>query len=137
MLRSRQPTVVLVAAMLAMLAVLAIGCSPAGSEPVELTAADSGSTKSLAVGQELIVTLASNQTTGYRWAVDGVVPPQLKQIGEPSYSSESALVGAGGQEVWAFRGAQPGLGVVRLKYWRSFEPTAEPAETFAVTVNVK
>jgi inhibitor of cysteine peptidase len=122
--------------MVAVFAVLAAGCT-AASGPVELTADSSGSTQQLSVEQELRITLASNQTTGYRWAVDGVVPSQLEQVGEPTYSSESTMVGAGGQEVWTFKGAQTGSGELRLKYWRSFEPTAQPAETFSVTVNVK
>jgi inhibitor of cysteine peptidase len=136
MLRSRRSAVALLAAMLTVVAVLAAGCATT-SAPRELTGGDNGSTQQLAVGQELRITLESNQTTGYRWAIDGQLPPQLEQVGEPAYASESKMVGAGGQEVWTFKGTQAGSGELRLKYWRSFEPTAQPAETFAVTVNVK
>lgn len=114
------------------------GCTSSSSTtPLKLTAADSGSTKGLAAGQELVISLASNPTTGYRWAVDGEVPVHLEQVGEPTYSSESTLVGAGGMETWTFRGKSTGSGELRLKYWRSFEPTVQPADTFAVTVNVQ
>jgi inhibitor of cysteine peptidase len=136
MLRSRRSVVIRFAVSLAVFVLLATGCDTA-SKPLELTADDNGSTQQLAIGQELRITLESNQTTGYRWAVDGDVPTQLTQADEPTYSSESKIIGAGGQEVWTFEGAQTGSGLLKLKYWRSFEPTAQPAETFTVTVNVK
>jgi len=135
MLRPRRSAVALLGAILAVAALLAAGCSTA-SVPLELTGDDNGSTQQLGVGQELRITLESNQTTGYRWAIDGQLPPQLEQVGEPAYSSESKMVGAGGQEAWTFKGTRAGSGELKLKYWRSFEPTAQPAETFAVTVKV-
>ena len=129
---------VLAAGTLAFAVLSLAGCgSPTPQGPLELTSADKGSTQRLAVGQELRVTLESNPTTGYRWAVDGDLPTQLEQMGEPSYKAESKMVGAGGQEVWAFKGAKAGTADLKLKYWRSFEPTAQPAETFSVTVEVK
>jgi inhibitor of cysteine peptidase len=134
---SRPLAAMVLVATLGFAAVAAGGCSPASSSPLELTAEDAGSTQQLAVGQEMKVTLESNQTTGYRWAVDGEVPPQLEQVGEPTYNSESKMIGAGGQEIWTFKGAQTGSAELKLKYWRSFEPTTEPAETFVVTVDVK
>lgn len=129
--------VILLAIGLAACAALSLGCTSTPPAAVELNAKDSGSTQQLAIGQELVITLTSNPTTGYRWAVDGTLPEQLEQVGESTYSSESTLAGAGGQEVWTFRGVQPGSAELRLKYWRSFEPTAQPPETFAVTVDVK
>ncbi len=137
MIGSRQLAAMMLVATLGFAAGVVGGCSSGATAPLELTAEDAGSTQQLAVGQEMKVTLESNQTTGYRWAVDGEVPPQLEQVGEPTYSSESKMIGAGGQEVWTFTGAQTGSAELKLKYWRSFEPTAEPAETFVVTLNVK
>jgi inhibitor of cysteine peptidase len=137
MIRVSRQAVAMLVVTLACATVVAAGCSSADSARLELTADDSGSTQQLAIDQEMKVALESNQTTGYRWAVDGDVPPQLAQVGEPTYSSESTLVGAGGQEVWTFKGAQTGSAQLKLKYWRSFEPTAQPAETFTVTVDVK
>ena len=125
-----------VAVLMAIATFLALaGCSPA---PVELTQDDSGSTQTLSSKQELRITLESNQTTGYQWAVDGDLPPQLKLVGQPDYKApDSKLAGAPGTEVWTFMAASSGEGVLKLKYWRSFEPTAEPAETFQVTVKVE
>lgn len=112
-------------------------CGPQPAETVELTAGDSGSTEAMSVGQELRITLDSNPTTGYSWALDGELPPQLEQVGEPVYTAESSALGAGGTEVWAFKAMSSGSGTLRLKYWRSFEPDATPPETFDVTVEVE
>ncbi len=120
-----------------LVAVVLAGCSGSSQGPIELTAAENGSTQNLAVGQELRITLQSNQTTGYRWDIDGALPAQLEQVGEPSYSSTSTLVGGGGAEVWTFKGKASGTGELKLKYWRSFEPSVAPADVFSVTVNVE
>jgi inhibitor of cysteine peptidase len=112
-------------------------CSPRSPAPIELTQTDSGSTQALSAEQELRITLDSNPTTGFLWDVDGEVPPQLEQIGEPKYTAQSSALGAGGTEVWTFKASSSGEGALRLKYWRSFEPTAEPAETFEVIVKVE
>ena len=136
MLTRRVRALALLALVLTLSTLLA-ACTQTTPEPLELSEKDSGSTQTLAMGQQLVVTLESNQTPGFRWTVDGQVPPQLKQAGEPVYESESTLVGAGGSEVWTFEAVSVGEGDLKLKYWRSFEPPATPAETFEVTVKVE
>lgn len=113
------------------------GCAQRTLPPVAVTTADSGSAQTLSAGQELVISLDSNPTTGYRWAVDGAVPAQLKQVGEPKYASSSNAIGSCGTEVWTFAGQGTGDGTLKLKYWRSFEPTATPADTFVVKVSVR
>lgn len=112
-------------------------CGPGNAAPVELGAEDSGSTQTISTGQELTISLDSNPTTGYRWAVDGAVPPQLEQLGEPEYAAGSNAIGAGGVETWRFVGKALGTGTLKLKYWRSFEPTAAPADVYQVEVEVR
>jgi len=111
-------------------------CGSKTAAPLELTSKDSGSQQTLAVGQQLKITLDANPTTGYLWAVDAV-PDQLEQSGDPVYSSRSGAMGAGGTEVWTFVGKSAGTRPLKLKYWRSFEPTAAPAKAFEVTVDVR
>lgn len=119
------------------LAVLLAGCAPKADRTVEIGAADAGSRQTIAVGQQLRISLESNPTTGYQWALDGEVPAQLEQIGDPEYTAESDAIGAGGTEVWTFAGKLAGTETLRLKYWRSFEPEATPEETFEVEVEVR
>jgi inhibitor of cysteine peptidase len=115
------------------------GCaSSTSTSPIELTAADSGSARQIAVGQQLQIALESNPTTGYQWTVDGAIPPQLELVGEPKYTAGSTgAVGAGGIQGWTFAGKTAGECVLKLKYSRSFEPGVAPAKTFSVTVTVR
>lgn len=124
-------------AALILVAVALIGCSLVrGTPDLELTADDDGTEQFVRVGQDLIITLESNQTTGYKWDLDGDLPSGLESE-RPVYTSESEAIGAGGTEKWVFHAVTPGeQGVVRLKYWRSFEETVPPIETFEVRVKV-
>lgn len=134
------------------IALLSAGCAARSAKtsaepaialaPVQLTGADSGSAVTLRPGQKLRIVLDSNPTTGYRWAVDGAIPPVLSQAGDAVFASSAAssnppIVGAGGTETWVFEGKTAGHAKLRLKYWRSFEPTATPISTFGVTVTVR
>jgi inhibitor of cysteine peptidase len=119
------------------LATLTAGCGSASQGPIQLTAKDSGSNQTLAVGQELRIALDSNPTTGYMWSVDGAIPEQLSQTGDSEFKETSAAIGAGGIETWSFKAKSTGEGRLKLKYWRSFEPTAAPAQTFDIGVTVK
>lgn len=120
-----------------LLAVVLTGCAERSASPVEATQKDNGTVQALLVDQQLRVSLDANPTTGYTWAVDGELPPQLEQQGEPVYTAASGAIGAGGTEVWVFKGVSAGTGALKLKYWRSFEPTTAPEETFELTVDVK
>jgi inhibitor of cysteine peptidase len=125
---------VLLPVLVAAAAVLVLGgCAARG---LELTAEDNGTAQTLAIDQELTITLEANPSTGYAWEIDGQPPGQLEQLGEPEFSAESKAIGAGGTQVWRFRAAESGKGELKLKYWRSFEPTVPPIETFSVTVSV-
>jgi inhibitor of cysteine peptidase len=115
---------------------LLVGCA-AKTGPVELKASDSSSTQSLAAGQQLKITLDANPTTGYQWAVDGALPAQLEMVGEPTFTAASGAIGSGGSQVWTFVGKASGQGSLRLKYWRSFEPTVAPISTFSVNIDVR
>jgi inhibitor of cysteine peptidase len=138
------------AVLLAMLVLLA-GCgagelAPAdtpepGANPdreVVLTAEDNGGQISLDQGQVLVVSLASNPTTGYRWEVTEVDESILRQEGDAEYVAPEAgatpLVGAGGTEIFRFVVAGSGQTKLTLAYRRSWEEGVEPVETFSVQV---
>jgi inhibitor of cysteine peptidase len=121
-----------------LLAVALSGCGSTTSSTVELTARDGGSLQTIAVGQSIRISLDSNPSTGYRWEIDGAVPPILEESGAAQYvGGATSAPGAGGTEVWTFVGKSAGAGTLKLKYWRSFEPTATPAKTFEVSVDVR
>ena len=89
-------------------------------------------------GQQLILSLPSNPTTGYRWAIQDSAGGVLRALSPEVYSStESGVIGGGGQSTWRFQAFAPGQGRLRLTSQQPWEPEAEPVETFdcAITVN--
>jgi inhibitor of cysteine peptidase len=118
------------------------GSAPASgtNAPVTLGERDSGSSVSIGVGQKLNVVLDSNPTTGYRWAIDSTPSACLAQAGESTYAPtpvSAGVTGSGGKETWVFEGQAAGQTSLKLKYWRSFEPTVAPVSVFEVTVRVR
>ncbi|AZF19911.1 protease inhibitor I42 family protein [Pseudomonas sp. R3-52-08] len=92
----------------------------------------------LTSGQNLILTLPSNPTTGYRWAIQDSAGGVLRALSPEVYSSsESGVIGGGGQSTWRFQAFAAGQGRLRLTSQQPWEPEAEPAQTFdcAITVN--
>ena len=67
-------------------------------------------------GQNLTLTLPSNPTTGYRWAIQDSAGGVLRAISPEVYSNpnDSGLVGAGGQSTWRFQAFATGNGRLRL-----------------------
>jgi inhibitor of cysteine peptidase len=114
-----------------------VGCAAKSTPPLELSSADSGTIQRPAIGQQIKVSLDSNPTTGYRWALNGALPSQIEQVGDPKFTAQSSAVGAGGVEVWTFVGKSAGACTLKLKYWRSFEPTAVPGNVFEVALDVR
>lgn len=112
------------------------GGSTASTE-VKLTEADNGKTVEVAKGGTVVVALKGNATTGYLWAVDGTLPSQLQPEGQPTYSADTTLIGSPGVATMRFKAVSAGEGDLKLKYWRSFEPTTPPVQTWSAKVVVK
>lgn len=95
--------------------------------------------KQLHVGQHLIVSLPSNPTTGYRWAIQDSAGGVLRSLGPEVYTSsdDGQLLGSGGLSTWRFQVFAADSGRLRLTSQQPWEPEAEPAHVFdcAITVN--
>jgi inhibitor of cysteine peptidase len=98
----------------------------------------SGQAVQMQVGQDLLVSLPSNPSTGYAWQVETIDPTVLQQVGGGEYQSLTSTPrpGAGGIESFRFKAVGPGQAPLRLVYRRSFEE-GEPAEIFFVQVVVR
>src|SRR5437867_13420794 len=71
-------------------------------EPVTVSAAQSGTSVALASGQDLVVRLPSNPTTGYRWIYVEPKDAVLRVDGPSTFEaarSTGGAVGAGGTEL--------------------------------------
>ncbi|MGX5218391.1 protease inhibitor I42 family protein [Pseudomonas segetis] len=94
---------------------------------------------SLGTEQQLIISLPSNPTTGFRWVVRDAAPAVLTSLGPEVYSNpeESGLVGSAGKSTWRYTVKQPGEGHLVMTYQRPWETEVAPAQTFDCTIKVK
>jgi len=118
---------------------LLVGC--ATSQPAKtLTSLDSGQKVLLTVGQNLVVQLRSNPTTGYDWNERSVTESVLEKVGEPIFTQDSAptgMVGVGGTEIWRFNATKVGQQSLIFDYARSWETNVTPAQSVSFYVWVE
>jgi inhibitor of cysteine peptidase len=102
--------------------------------------ADQGRSITLETGQELVLRLPSNPTTGYRWEIETLDRAYLQPIGEAEFvqdeTGEEQLVGVGGVEVFRFRALEPGTTTLKLIYHRTWE-TEPPLEIFELNIDIQ
>ena len=107
--------------------------------PVTVSAAQSGTSVALAAGQDLVVRLPTNPSTGYRWAYVEPKDAVLRVDGPSTYeAAQSAgnVAGAGGIEIWKLAPLKPGQQQLRFEYRRPWEQDVAPSQvvTYSVTV---
>jgi len=108
-------------------------------EPVSVSADQSGTSVALASGQDLVVRLPSNPTTGYRWIYVEPKDAVLRVDGPSSYEAQIAggAAGAGGTEIWKLAPLKPGQQQLRFEYRRPWEQDVAPSRVATYTVTVK
>jgi inhibitor of cysteine peptidase len=115
----------------------------AATSSLLLTEADSNKSFTVSVGDTVTVVLAGNMTTGYQWALalaEGAADLLEPADDQPAYVPDSVaegVVGSGGKYTFVFTAAAAGQVELRLKYWRSFEPQAEPVQTFTANITIE
>ena len=105
--------------------------------PVTVSADQSGTSVALASGQDLVVRLPSNPSTGYRWIYVEPKDAVLRVDGPSSFEAQSAgTAGAGGTEIWKLAPFKPGQQQLRFEYRRPWEQDVAPSRiaTYSVTV---
>lgn len=109
----------------------------ASIQPIALTVADSGRTIDMVQGQELVLNLNSNPSTGFRWWLADSSEIALIPSARPVYTADPKVAaGGGGVETWRFKAAQAGKQTLRFEYRRSFEESIPPAKTLTYKVVV-
>lgn len=120
------------------LALLA-GC--AGQTKPVVTLEDASDCKPLKLheGQELVLILPSNPTTGFRWEMRNAANGLLRSLGPEVYSNpeDAGLVGSAGESTWRFRVTGTGEDKLELAYRRPWEPEVAPAQTFTCPIAVR
>src|ERR1700729_1075223 len=87
--------------------------------PVELAQEDSGGRRTLPVGDDVVVALAENPSTGYRWQAE--FDPLVLEATDDRFQASSDLRGAPGARYLAFRALASGQTQLRLIYRRAWE----------------
>ena len=92
------------------------------------------------VGQEFIITLESNPTTGYQWQLARPLDEAILQLVGSEFEAPETkpeLVGVGGEEVWTFKAVGRGQTEVALKYVRVWEKDVSPVKEQTSIIIVK
>jgi inhibitor of cysteine peptidase len=105
---------------------------------IELSEPEDGSSHTLPLGEELVVRLEENATTGYRWQFSHSGPGVLEQLddtfGLPG--AEAGAPGASGRRTVRFVGKQRGRVRVEARLGRSWESAAAAPKTVVYSVDV-
>ncbi len=93
----------------------------------------------LAVGDFLQVSLASNPSTGFTWAEKLLIsdPKVAAQTGHEVIAPEQGRPGAAGSEVWMVQAMAPGNTTVSTTYGRPWPGGEKDSWVFSVNVAVK
>ncbi|TAK30615.1 MAG: hypothetical protein EPO21_18895 [Chloroflexota bacterium] len=103
---------------------------------VRVSADEDGQTIDLQVGQELVISLEANPSTGFAWEVEEVDSSILTQTGDITFEPESDLIGAPGLATIGFEAVAEGQSPLTLVYRRPWETDIPPVKTFSITVRV-
>ncbi len=95
----------------------------AHGSPLYLSAKDSGAALTLKRGDEFVVTLATNPSTGYRWEGAPSSHPlnPLRVISHRYIAAKTGVPGAPGKEIWRFRAVSHGGMDLGFLYMRTVQ----------------
>ena len=93
-------------------------------------------TISTRVGQEFVIALDSNPTTGYNWEV--IYEEDILSLEKEEYDpdkKEPGLVGVGGTQYYHFKALKTGETIIVVTYKRSWEEGYAEQKVFNVDIN--
>jgi inhibitor of cysteine peptidase len=91
-------------------------------------AADGVETIIVTRGEEFIVTLESNPTTGYQWRLAQPLDEKVLKLIKSNYQPDRLdLTGSPGRERWAFLAVSSGQATLSFEYVRPWEKNVPPA----------
>jgi inhibitor of cysteine peptidase len=90
------------------------------------------------VGQDFVITLESNRTTGFTWELAEPLDNNILELLNAEYIKAVArIIGIPGREVWTFKAVRPGKTNISLEYVRPWEQNVVPAKKKIFSVTVK
>jgi len=121
------------------------GCVNGAKEPtgelemseIVIVQSDRGKTFEVRQGDLILIRLAENPTTGYRWEVDAA-DDQVIALQDSDYSAAPGTgIGGGGTRTFVFEAQSPGTVQVRLKLMRKWKPEDPAIDRSEVTIRVE
>jgi inhibitor of cysteine peptidase len=102
---------------------------------ITLTETDTNQSFSVHLGDQIVVRLDENPTTGYRWAIDQI-DEDLLVPEQDDFSMAGTGVGGGGELIKKFTAKKPGSTRLGLKLWRDWEGDKSIIKRFDAVINV-
>jgi len=106
---------------------------------VSLTKADNGQSIEIRRGDEIILRLPENPTTGYGWHIDrsdGLSPEMSEHTTGSDQPGANPRFGKEGVREFRFRAKEPGARRLDLKHWREWEGERSVTERFSVDIGI-
>jgi len=145
--------IITILATLALILALCLGCSSKNASPkvnpgqpavrqletINLSDKDNGGKVQMLVGENLVISLKDNPSTGYRWETvrhDETILPLLTRDYKQR-EAEPGMVGVGGILTLGFKAIAAGQTTLKLIYTRPRSGEDDIADTFLITVDVK
>lgn len=92
---------------------------------------------SVAVGEEFVITMESNPTTGYRWELTQQVDQAIVELVDVDFQRRpDGRIGEGGFDQFTFRAVGEGTAEIAFQYVRPWENDIAPARVATFTVDV-
>lgn len=103
---------------------------------IQISATDHGKSIAAHLGDELVLSLPENPTTGYRWQLN---PPGKSLVLESDRFElqEKAMTGAAGIRQFSFCVSAAGQARLRLALIREWETDKPPLENFSLLIEVQ
>lgn len=117
------------------LAVTLAACSDdSDSDNTSVMTYHEGDSISVDNGQEFVIALEANPSTGYTW--DAGDNPNVTFVSSKQVSAKNAPPGASGTQQLTFKATKKGSSTLELAYARQFEGGVPPAKTASFDVTV-
>ena len=89
-------------------------------------------------GEEFVIKLDANPTTGYEWQLVQSIDDSLVKFVNSDYVSDmTSLLGSGGKSVWTFKAVRAGKAQISFKYIRPWEKNTPPVKEATYIVDIK
>lgn len=97
---------------------------------------DNGKTFTLFKKDSLRISLESNPTTGFSWAISNNDTTLMQQLRKSDFESKSKNLGAQGKQIFHFQPKALGETIIKLIYRRPWETDKAPIDTFQVVIKI-